>query len=126
MESPPSGFTDRVMQNIQLESTAYVKRSSPLISKAGWIGIAASLTLLIVLVFFGSSGESTAEAGLLAERLPSFSIPEVNFSFGDLFSWINLDSPTLFWIFTGIGGIALLAFLERIISNVRSRNFYLL
>lgn len=125
MESPSPGFTGRVMHSIQLESNLSATRPSPLISKAGWIGIAAGLCLVLVFVFLGYDSEVQAEPGWLAQRMPSINLPEVNFSFGDFFSRIYPDSPTLFWIFTGIGGIILLAFLERLIDNIRIRHFYL-
>ncbi len=125
MESPSPGFTGRVMQSIQTESDLSVIRPSPLISKAGWIGIAAGLCLVLVFIFLGYDSEVPAEAGWLAQRMPSISLAEVNFSFGNFFSRIYPDSPTLFWIFTSVSGIILLAFLERLINNIRIRHFYL-
>ena len=124
MESPSDGFTDRVMQNIQLEPDIPAVSSRPLISNAGWIGIAVSLFVLILFVFFGTGNEVPAETGSLMQRLPSIQLPSVEFHFNSLFSWINLNSPTLFWIFTGIGGMILLGFLERLINGIRIRNFF--
>lgn len=126
MESPSPGFTDRVMHTIQMDSDTSALRPTPLIGRAGWIGISAGICLLFVLIILGYDSEVPAEAGWLAQRLSSISLPAVDFSFWDLFSWINFTSPTLFWIFTGIGGIIALAFIERLIDHIKIRQFYLL
>lgn len=126
MENPSPGFTNKVMQSIQMQSNISAMRSSPLISKAGWIGIAAGLCLVFVFLFLGYDSEVPPETGWLAQHMPSISFPAFDFSFGDLFSRIYPDSSTLFWIFTGVGGIFILAFLERLIDNIRIRHFYLL
>lgn len=124
MEQPPEGFTERVMQNIQLVDQHKVFSSGPLISRAGWIGIAAGLAALVILVLFGSDTGTTAEAGLLAQCLSSIEVPAIHYDF--LIRWLDLDSPSLTWVFTGIGGIGILALVERLINTLRTRHFFLL
>lgn len=124
MESPPSGFTDRVMQRIQAESHAHESR--PLISRAGWIGIAAGFCLLLGLIFLEYDSQAPADAGWLAQYLPSLGFPAVDFSLENLLSWINAGNSTLLWIFTGIGGLFLLAFFQRLFENWHFRNLYTL
>lgn len=126
MESPSPGFTERVIQGIHAQSDNSVPVSSPLISRAGWIGIAAGFFILLGIIISQYDSDIPSESGILAERLPSVSLPAIDFSFPDLFNWINLDSPTLFWIFTGIGGIFLLGLLERVISKIGFRYFFIL
>ena len=123
MESPSEGFTDRVMQNIQIERSIPVVSSQPLIGSAGWIGIAVGLLVLILLIIFGTGNEVPSETSRLMQFISSINMPSVDFQFNSIFSWINLNSPTLFWIFTGIGGIILLGFLERVINEIRLRYF---
>ena len=125
MESPSPGFTEKVMQGIQLQGKN-VKASGPLIGRSGWIGIAAGLGLLLGLLFLEYDNAVPEEAGWLEQRLPLIGLPSVNFSIGDLFSWINLDSPALFWISIGIGGIVLLGFLQQLIDKIHLRNIYTL
>jgi hypothetical protein len=122
MESPSTGFTEGVMERVQAESR--VSESRPLIGRTGWIGIAAGFILLLGLIFLEYDGQAPEEAGWLAQHMPSLKIPVFDFSFTDLFSWINLDDPTLFWIFTGIGGIILLGFLQRLFGTLHFRNLH--
>ena len=126
MENPGEGFTDKVMQSIELESSVSVLKSSPLISKAGWIGIAASLAVLIAYLFFGSDTQAPAESGWLTQFISSLSLPTVQITKPDFFTWINFNSPTLFWICVGVAGLALLALLERILESFNTRQFFLI
>ena len=119
VESPPPRFTEKVMQSIQQEKSYSAIGSQPLISKGGWIGIAAGLSILVVLIFIGDGSEVPGEAGYFGQILSSLSFPELKFSFTRLFNWNIFDSPTLFWISTGVGGILLMAFLERLLHRVR-------
>lgn len=119
MESPSDGFTDRVMQNIQLERNISPISSGSLIGTWGWIGIAAGILVLFLLVFLGGSIEPSSGTGGLIQRFSSIQPPSIDFQFKSVLSWINLSSPTLLWIFTGIGGIILLSFLERLINGIR-------
>lgn len=125
MESPSPGFTDRVMQNIQAQSDASLSVARPLISKAGWIGIAVGFCIILGIVIFGSDSEVPSESGSLFDSIPFINSLSIEFSYPDLFNWINIDNPTLFWIFTGIGGIFLLGLLERLISRIGSRHFFI-
>jgi len=125
MENPSEGFTNRVMQNIQLDRSIPVIDKSPLIGKAGWIGIAASLVFLLIFLFVGNDPEAASESGWLFQKLSSIGYPSINFSFHRLFNWINLESPTLFWIFSGIGALMLLVLLERLIDNFKVRYYFI-
>ncbi len=125
-ESPSTGFTVKVMESIQLEKSYSSISSQPLISKSGWIGITAGLGILIVLIFLGYGSEVPGEAGYFGQILSSLRFPEINFSFTRLFNWNIFDSSTLFWISTGVGGILLLAFMERLLHRIRIRFFFLL
>jgi len=126
VESPSAGFTGRVMQNIQLEKSYSVISSQPLISKGGWIGIAAGLGILIVLIFLSYGSEVPGENGYFSQLLSSLNFPGININFTRLFNWNIFDSPTLFWISTGVGGILLLVFMERLLHRIRIRFFFLL
>jgi hypothetical protein len=126
VESPPAGFREKVMQSIQQEKSYSALSSQPLISKGGWIGIAAGLSILIVLIFIGNGSEVPGDTGYFGQILSSLSFPEIKYSFSRLFNWNIFDSPTLFWISTGVGGILLMAFLERLLHRIRIRFFFLI
>ena len=125
MESPSPGFTDRVMQNIQAQSDASIPVVRPLIGRAGWIGIVVGFCIILGIIIFGPESEVPSESGSLFDSIPFLNSLSIEFSYSDLFSWINIDNPTLFWIFTGIGGIFLLGLLERIISRIGFRHFFI-
>jgi hypothetical protein len=80
----------------------------------------------MVFLFLGNGNDTPAEGGWINILRSALALPEFEFGFSRLFSWINLDDPTLIWIFTGIGGIMVLALLERLIDIIRPRQFYLL
>lgn len=124
MESPSEGFTDKVMQTIQSEQAIPAMEPRPLINTAGWIGITVGLLVPILLLFLGAGNEVPSEASGWMQRLPSINLPSFDFQYNGLFSWINLSSSTLLWIFTGIGGIILLTFLERVFNEIRMRYFF--
>jgi hypothetical protein len=126
MESPSEGFTERVMQTIELESSHSSLRSSPLISKTGWIIIIASLLALIVYLLAGNGSLAATDSGWFSRIIAPGSFSTFTLSNSDLFSRINFNSPTLFWIFIGIAGILLLAMLERILEISRTRQFLFL
>jgi hypothetical protein len=126
MENPPEGFTERVMQTIELESNHSSLRTSPLISKTAWIVIIASLLTLIFFLLSGNYSPAATESGWLSKLISSGSIPSLSLNTSDLLSRFNLGSTTLFWIFTGIAGIFLLAILERILEISRTRQFLFL
>ena len=119
LENPSQGFTDRVMQGIQMKSSTVDSR--PLIGRAGWVGIAAGFCLLLGLIFMDSGVQSTEKAGWLSQNLPSIRIPAVDFRVLDWFAWMHPDDPTLFWIFVGIGGFILLGFLQQIFGIRHNR-----
>jgi len=120
-ESPPTGFTDKVMQSIQLEKSYSGISSQPLISKGGWLGITAGLIFLVGLIFLGNGSEVPSEQGYVSQIISSLNFPEINLSFSRLFNWDIFYSTTLFWISVGIGGILLLAFMERLLHRIRIR-----
>jgi hypothetical protein len=126
MQSPSEGFTDRVMQSSEVESSISIVKSSPLISKAGWFGIAASLTILIAYLYFGADTQASTESDWLTQFFSNLSIPSLKLTAPDFFSRINYNSPTLFWICVGVAGIALLAVLERILESINVRQFFLI
>ena len=126
MVNPSEGFTDRVMQSIELESNIAHIKSSPIISKSGWIGIGTGLILLIAYLYFGFDTQASAESGWLAQFFSNLSIPSLKLTAPDFFSRINFDSPTLFWICVGVAGIAFLALLERILESVNVRQSFLI
>lgn len=115
MESPPSGFTGKVMERLRSGSPETVYR--PLISRAGWIGIAAGFLIILALVFTSSETQVPGESGWFAQQIDKVEQPVSNFLSADLFSWIRLDNPILFWILTGIAGLVLLAFFQNLILN---------
>jgi len=122
-EGPSDGFTGRVMENIQAQVNPYVFKSSPLIGRAGWIGIAAGLCILMIVIFSGADSPVTADAGWLDQKLASVSLPSIHLSYSDLFSWMDPGSPTLFWILISIGGLVLLALLQHLSETVHVRRF---
>jgi len=115
MESPPSGFTGKVMERLQSGSPETSYR--PLISRAGWIGIAAGFLIILALVFTSSETQVPGESGWFAQQIDKVEQPVGNFLSADLFNRINLDNPILFWIITGIAGLVLLAVFQRLITN---------
>ncbi|MFC2116095.1 hypothetical protein ACFLTU_06450 [Bacteroidota bacterium] len=120
-ESPSPGFTDRVMQSIQAESSYSAIKASPLISKAGWIGITAGICMILVIVYIVYGGQDPSASGWLTQIIANFNLPVVNVNPEALFGWINVESPTLFWILASIGGLIMLAFIQRIIENLHIR-----
>ena len=111
-ENPSPGFTQGVMERIRLQDS--LMKSRPLIGRAGWIGIAAGLCLLLGLIFLDAGDQAAEEAGWLSQNLPSLGIPFNEFDFADLFAWMHPEDPAMFWIFASIGGFILLAFLQRL------------
>lgn len=123
MESPSAEFTDRVMEAVepgQIRSAAW---SRPLISTGGWIGIAIGLTVLILFVIFGGNTGTAGGSENIISNLPSVNIPR-GFGLTAFFDRFHFDSPSLIWIFTAIGGLLLMAFVERTIEGIRRRYFF--
>lgn len=116
MENPPSGFTANVMgrlEGVNVSEGTY----RPLISRAGWIGIAAGFLIILALIFTSSETQVPGESGWLSQQFDQVAQPVGNLLSADLFSWIKLDNPVLFWIITGIAGFVLLAVLQRLITS---------
>jgi hypothetical protein len=123
MDNPSEGFTGRVMQNIQLDSSLTVIKSSPLIGKTAWIAIAAGFALLLTVFIVTGDAESTSEAGWMAKYLSTIKLPEIHFSLDRFIDLSKLNNPTLLWIFIGIGGLILLLLFERLLESFRYRFF---
>jgi hypothetical protein len=126
MESPPAGFTDRVMQEIHEQSSRTDSENRPLISLWGWIGAAACLGLLILVVFVGGDGQVADDSARLSQLFSNVSVPSIDMDFGRYFSWLHPASTTLFWIFLGIVGLLVPAVLSRMISTVKMQHFHTL
>ena len=118
MSSPPADFTAKVMDRIELESVTPGFVSTPLISRAGWIGICISVIIMILIILLGSSGESSSQSWISENLGWKFSLPEIN-----LEKWriIDFSNSTLTWIILGSGGIILLALIEKWIEENRFR-----
>ena len=118
MSNPPADFTAKVMDRIELESVTPGFVSTPLISRAGWIGICISVIILILIILLGSNGESTSQSWLSENLSWNFSLPQIN-----LEKWriIDFSNSTLTWIILGSGGIMLLALIEKWIEENRFR-----
>ncbi|MCK4854380.1 MAG: hypothetical protein KAT31_08960 [Bacteroidales bacterium] len=118
MSNPPADFTAKVMDRIELESVTPGFVSTPLISRAGWIGISISVIILILIILLGSSGESSSQSWLFENLAWNFSLPQIN-----LEKWriIDFSNSTLTWIILGSGGIILLALIEKWIEENRFR-----
>jgi hypothetical protein len=118
MSNPPADFTAKVMERVELESIMPGFVNKPLISTAGWIGIGISVIIMILIIFVGSSGESSSP-GWLSENLGwNFSLPEINL---ERLHIIDFSNSTLTWIILGTGGIMLLALIEKWIEENRFR-----
>ena len=118
MSNPPADFTAKVMERVELESVIPGFLNKPLISTAGWIGISISVIIMILIIFLGSSGESSSP-GWLSENLGwNFSLPEINL---ERLRIIDFGNSTLTWIILGSGGIMLLALIEKWIEENRFR-----
>jgi hypothetical protein len=126
MESPSDGFTERVMQSIELEPNLSTLKSSPLISRTSWIGIAASLLALLLYLYFGYEGQSQVQATWMNRILSSPALEAFKVSITDFFGRINLGGSVLFWILVGTVGILLLAVLERFLETSRKQQFLVL
>jgi hypothetical protein len=118
MSTPPSDFTAKVMDRIELETINPVFANKPLISKAAWIGIFISVLILILFILFGLSGESSSP-GLLSETLGwNFSLPQIN---AEKLHIIDFNNSILTWIILGSGGILLLFLIEKWFEENRFR-----
>jgi hypothetical protein len=118
MSSPPADFTAKVMDRIEMETITPVFVNKPLISTAGWIGICLSVIILILIILFGSSGESSS-AGWLSENLGwNFSLPQIN---QEKLHFIDFSNSILTWIILGSGGIMLLYLIEKWFEENRFR-----
>jgi hypothetical protein len=118
LSDPSADFTAKVMDRIELESITPVFVNKPLISPAGWIGISISVIILVFIILFGSSGESSS-TGWLSENLGwNFSLPEINL---EKLRIIDFSNSTLTWIILGTGGIMLLVLIEKWIEENRFR-----
>lgn len=121
METPPEGFTQRVMQRVRAQGSITSVKSTPLIGRAGWIGIAVFVSLLLVLIFIVNPGQSATEPGWIGRILHMINFPEFDSKMSNLFGWVSHDHHTLFWIFLGIAGLFMLVFLERLFENLKVR-----
>lgn len=118
MNNPPVDFTSKVMDRIELESVKPVFVSKSLISRTGWIGISISIITLLLIILFGSSGESST-TGWLSENLGwNFSLPQIN---QEKLHFIDFSNSTLTWIILGSGGIMLLVLIEKWFEENRFR-----
>lgn len=118
LSDPPTDFTAKVMDRIELESITPVFVNKPLISRAGWIGICISVITLLLIILLGSSGESSS-TGWLAENLSwNFSLPQIN---REKLHFIDFSNSTLTWIILGSGGIMLLVLIEKWFEENRFR-----
>ena len=118
MSNPPVDFTAKVMDRIELETITPVFVNKPLISRAGWIGIIISIIILLLIILFGSSGES-ASPGWLSETLGwNFSLPEIN---QEKLYFIDFNNSILTWIILGSAGIMLLYLIEKWFEENRFR-----
>jgi len=118
MSNPPTNFTAKVMDRIELESVTPVFVSKPLISRAGWIGICLSVFILILIILTGSSGEASSQSWLSENLGWNFSLPQINL---EKLRIIDFSNSTLTWIILGLGGIMLLALIEKWIEENRFR-----
>ena len=118
MSSPPADFTAKVMDRIEMESVTPGFVSTPLISKAGWIGIGVSVFILVLIILLSPSGESSSQSWISENLGWKFSLPQIN-----LERWriIDFSNSTLTWIILGSGGIMLLALIENWIEENRFR-----
>jgi hypothetical protein len=118
MSNPPADFTAKVMDRIELETITPAFVNKPLISTAGWIGISISVIILMLIILFGSSGESSSP-GWLSENLGwNFSLPQIN---QEKLHFIDFSNSTLTWIILGSGGIMLLYLIEKWFEENRFR-----
>jgi len=119
MSSPPADFTTKIMERIEMEPATTGFQSTPLISRAGWIGISISVFILILFILLGSSGESSSQNWLSENLGWNFSLPQINME-----KWriIDFSNSTLTWIVLGSGGIILLALIEKWIEENRFRH----
>ncbi len=118
MSNPPADFTAKVMDRIELESVTPGFVSTPLISRAGWIGISISVIILILIILLGSSGESSSQSWLSENLGWNFSLPQINL---EKLRIIDFSNSTLAWIILGSGGIMLLALIEKWFEENRFR-----
>jgi len=118
MSNPPTNFTAKVMDRIELESVTPVFVSKPLISRAGWIGICLSVFILILIILTGSSGEASSQSWLSENLGWNFSLPQINL---EKLRIIDFSNSTLAWIILGSGGIMLLALIEKWFEENRFR-----
>jgi len=118
MSNPPTNFTAKVMDRIELESVTPVFVSKPLISRAGWIGICLSVIILILIILTGSSGEASSQSWLSENLGWNFSLPQINL---EKLRIIDFSNSTLAWIILGSGGIMLLALIEKWFEENRFR-----
>lgn len=123
MENPPEGFTERVMQTIQVKSAPTATVFRPLIGTVGWISIAVGILLLILYALLGSDASIASQDSGIMQRLPSFSLPSIDITFNGLYRRLFVDSQALTWIFAGIGGIILMVLVERTLNGLRNRLF---
>jgi hypothetical protein len=118
MSNPPTNFTAKVMDRIELESVTPVYVSKPLISRAGWIGICLSVFILILIILTGSSDEASSQSWLSENLGWNFSLPQINL---EKLRIIDFSNSTLAWIILGSGGIMLLALIEKWFEENRFR-----
>ena len=118
LNNPPTDFTAKIMDRIELESVTSVYVSKPLISKAGWIGILLSVIVLLLIIITGSSGESSSQSWLFENLGWNLSLPQINL---EKLHFIDFSNSTLTWIILGSGGIMLLVLIEKWFEENRFR-----
>ena len=106
-EQPSLDFTASLMKKITLEKNLEVFKAKSLISKKGWMLIAASILALIFISFF-----TTTES--------AFNLPKIEFNFLDklqftnLFDTLSVSNITLYAVlFFGLLFFAQIVFLKK-------------
>lgn len=110
LERAPANFTQAVMGQISAQASKSARRSTPLISRWGWIGIAASTIVLSILGVFGLPGSTEPLAGR----------PAVDHALQTTTSLLeHIQVPVILAI--SITAIALLFALDRYLDNRRNQ-----
>ncbi len=110
VERAPANFTQSVMGRISADAKRSVRKSIPLISRRGWIGIAASTLVLTLLGIFGLPGKNQP----IAER------PEVAKALQATSSvFEHIQVPLI--LAMSITAVTLLFALDRYLSNRRNQ-----
>lgn len=124
IHQPEEGFTNRVMDRVNLEPMPLKDYSGPLISRSAWIliGLILSTIIIFLLYYISSSPVDSAESsGFLKAN-----IPDINTLTQPIIEWVKDTMGVLTWYTLGLVSLFILTVIDHILKrNTMQHGFVL-